>query len=69
MGEGIISRSEYSFDLYHQVRDSSNSIHFVFGKYRDLLSFFFTYIHTLIEPRKRGFSEKKMALKRLKLVQ
>ena len=61
MGEEIISRSEYSFDLYHQVRDKSNSIHFVFGKYRDLLSFFF-HIHTHFHsPRKRGFAGK-MAL-------
>ena len=46
VGKEIISRSEYLFDLYHQVRDSSNSIHFVFsGKYSNLLSFFRIHIH------------------------
>ena len=56
--KGIKSRGEYSFDLYHQVRGSSDSIHFVFGRYPHLLSFYF-YIHThFIEPRKWCFSGK-----------
>ena len=45
MGKEIISRSEYSFDFYHQVRDSSNSNNFSVNTLICYLFFVF-HIHT-----------------------